>query len=193
VRAGAVAVALLLATPATGGAQQEFPPNGLLFFADFGAPRSRVFISLQSSRGAIRSFSVRIGRGAGVAVPPGSRGKVVGRMIVLRQASPGPSPQRVDPYSLAMPRHPSGSRIQLVRRHAPRVVFRPRAARGKPPHNVLSVYRLPSRTSEVDIVLEQAGAGMFFSLPGCPTDVVVSAVVARAGAEAGTATMQAHC
>jgi hypothetical protein len=189
-------VGLLLALAPAAGGQQEPPPNGLLFFAEYGsahAPRGHVYVSLQTSRGAMRSFSLFAVSDTAASVPPDSRGRTVGEMYLLRSRNPGPNlPSR--PYVLTMPKHPGRARVELIRdrRRGTRMVLRPTFGR-RPLNAVLSVYNLPPYTLQVEIVFQGRGAHVLSIPSGCPAQSVMKVKVDRSGAPAGTALSDSRC
>jgi hypothetical protein len=109
-------------------------------------------------------------------------------MYVRRVARIGPA-LSAGPYNLIAPRRPHGSRIALLSRAAPRVTLH----RGGAASAILTVAKLPSAVSEVEIVLDARGAGVIRTTQGCPSSYEASVRVQRKDADEANAMSSISC
>jgi hypothetical protein len=133
-------------------------------------------------------MTVRARRNVAVTLPRSAFGQVVGTMYVQRAARIGPA-LPASPYKLVVPRRPRGSRIALLSRPAPRVTLH----RGGAASVILTVAKLPSAVSEVEIVLDGHGAGVIRTTQGCPSSYEASVRVQRNDADQANGTSSVSC
>jgi hypothetical protein len=175
--ATAVGLVVVASISQVAGGQQVFPANGLNIFAEAGmGAKGRTLLTVETSRGQLRSVSFAIVRDADAGILRGAAGRSAGE-LELNSAGP---------YRLLIPRRPGNGTVTLLQRGALRVVFSPTPSRRKNAV-VLRVSGLPARTTHVDITLHGRG-GPLITSKVCPSKPTLVGRAVRSGASSPATT-----
>jgi hypothetical protein len=164
----ALAVVTGISLAASGaGAQQQFPPNGLLFNGEAGRQGKRSLFTIQTSQGRLRTLSISIVEGAHVPAVPRTGPRRVGQLRLDSVSSTLP---------LTLPSHHSRASVTLLRRGSLRVTFAPHSRK------ILRLSGLPAVTTSAEITLD-GGKGQLLTSRGCHAEQTFTADATRSGSK----------